>query len=103
MLIREMDAEFIESLQYNQILAFGPTIPPFEYLQNLMEFSESFNAEGNELWEKILGFKYELKSDVNPKLLTEAIDIADQIITEVEKSIIYIFQGPPGTDRKSVV
>lgn len=99
MLIREMDAEFIESLQYNQILAFGPTIPPFEYLQNLMEFSESFNAEGNELWEKILGFKYELKSDVNPKLLTEAIDIADQIITEVEKSIIYIFQGPPGTGK----
>lgn len=99
MLIREMDADFIESLQYNQILAFGPTIPPFEYLQNLMEFSESFNAEGNELWEKILGFKYELKSDVNPKLLTEEIDIADQIITEVEKSIIYVFQGPPGTGK----
>ena len=99
MLIREMDAEFIESLQYNQILAFGPTIPPFEYLQNLMEFSESLNAEGNELWEKILCFKYELKSDVNPKLLTEEIDIADQIITEVEKSIIYVFQGPPGTGK----
>lgn len=99
MLIREMDAEFIESLQYNQILAFGPTIPPFEYLQNLMEFSESFNAEGNELWEKILSFKYLLKSDVNPKLLTEEIDIADQIITEVEKSIIYVFQGPPGTGK----
>lgn len=99
MLIREMDAEFIESLQYNQILAFGPTIPPFEYLQNLMEFSESFKTEGNELWEKILGFKYELIRDVNPKLLTEAIDIADQIITEVEKSIIYIFQGPPGTGK----
>ena len=99
MLIREMDAEFIESLQYNQIFAFGPTIPPFEYLQNLMEFSESLNAEGNELWEKILCFKYELKSDVNPKLLTEEIDIADQIITEVEKSIIYVFQGPPGTGK----
>lgn len=99
MLIREMDADFIESLQYNQILAFGPTIPPFEYLQNLMEFSESFNAEGNDLWEKLLGFKYELKSDVNPKLLTEEIDIADQIITEVEKSIIYVFQGPPGTGK----
>lgn len=99
MLIREMDAEFIESLQYNQILAFGPTIPPFEYLQNLKEFSKSINAEGNELWEKILGFKYELKSDVNPKLLTEEIDIADQITTEVEKSIIYVFQGPPGTGK----
>lgn len=99
MLIREMDSEFIERLQYNQILAFGPTIPPFEYLQNLMEFSESFNTEGNELWEKILSFKYELKSDVNPKLITEEIDIADQIITEVEKSIIYVFQGPPGTGK----
>lgn len=99
MLIREMDAEFIESLQYNQILAFGPTIPPFEYLQNLMEFSESFNSEGNELWEKILSFKYELKSDVNPKLLSEDIDIAEQIIQEVEKSTIYVFQGPPGTGK----
>lgn len=99
MLIREMDAEFIESLQYNQILAFGPTIPPFEYLQNLKDFSESLNEDGNELWEKILGFKYDLKRDVSPKLLTEEIDIADQIIKEVAKSTIYIFQGPPGTGK----
>lgn len=99
MLIREMDAEFIDSLQYNQMLAFGPTIPPFEYLQNLMEFSESFNAEGDELWEKILGFKYELNSDIKPQLLTEEIDVAGQIIKEVEKSKIYVFQGPPGTGK----
>lgn len=99
MLIREMDAEFIESLQYNQILAFGPTIPPFEYLQNLKEFSESFRKDGTELWEKILGFKFHLKSNVSPQLLTEEIDIADQIIKEVEKSTIYVFQGPPGTGK----
>jgi len=99
MLIREMDAEFIESLQYNQILAFGPTIPPFEYLQNLKDFSESLKEDGNEIWEKILGFKYDLKRDVSPKLLTEEIDIADQIIKEVEKSTIYVFQGPPGTGK----
>lgn len=99
MLIREMDAEFIESLQYNQILAFGPTIPPFEYLQNLKEFSEHINPDGNELWEKILGFKFGLKGNVCPKLLTEEIDIADQIIKEVEKSTIYVFQGPPGTGK----
>lgn len=99
MLIREMDAEFIDSLQYNQILAFGPTIPPFEYLQNLKEFSESLKEDGNEIWEKILGFKYGLKRDVSPKLLTEEIDIADEIIKQVEKSIIYVFQGPPGTGK----
>lgn len=99
MLIREMDAEFIESLKYNQILAFGPTIPPFEFLQNLKEFSESFNVDGNELWEKILGFKFSLKNNLNPTLLTEEIDIADQIITEVEQSKVYVFQGPPGTGK----
>ena len=99
MLIREMDAEFIESLEYNQILAFGPTIPPFEYLQNLKEFSESFMEDGDELWEKILGFKFNLKSNVSPSLLSEEIDIADQIIKEVEKSTIYVFQGPPGTGK----
>ena len=99
MLIREMDAEFIENLQYNQILIFGPTIPPFEYLQNLKDFSESLNENGNLLWEKILGFKYDLKNEVSPKLLTEDIDIANEIIQEVEKSKIYIFQGPPGTGK----
>jgi len=99
MLIREMDTDFIESLQYNQILAFGPTIPPFEYLQNLKEFSVNLKEDGSELWEKILGFKFDLRNDICPKLLTEEIDIADQIIKEVEKSIIYVFQGPPGTGK----
>jgi DNA replication ATP-dependent helicase Dna2 len=99
MLIREMDTEFIESLQYNQILAFGPTIPPFEYLQNLKDFSASLNEDGNLLWEKILGFKYDLKNNVNPNLLTEDIDIVNEIIEEVEKSKIYVLQGPPGTGK----
>jgi DNA replication ATP-dependent helicase Dna2 len=99
MLVREMDTEFIESLRYNQLLVFGPTIPPFEYLQNLKEFSRSFREDGSELWEKILGFKFNFKSNVSPQLITEEIDIADQIIKEVEKSIIYIFQGPPGTGK----
>jgi Cdc6-like AAA superfamily ATPase len=99
MLIREMDTEFIESLQYNQILAFGPTIPPFEYLQNLKDFSENYSVDGTELWERILGFKYDLNNDISPKLLTENIDIVNEIIQEVEKSNIYIFQGPPGTGK----
>jgi DNA replication ATP-dependent helicase Dna2 len=99
MLIREMDSDFIENLQYNQILAFGPTIPPFEYLQNLKDFSEGLNVDGTELWEKILGFKYALNIDASPKLLTEDIDIVNDIIEEVEKSSVYVFQGPPGTGK----
>ena len=99
MLIREMDADFIELLQYNQILAFGPTIPPFEYLQNLKEFSESIKEIGDSIWDKILNFQYHLNESRQPKLITEEIDIADAIIREVDKSIVYLLQGPPGTGK----
>jgi len=99
MLIREMDSEFIENVQYNQILAFGPTIPPFEYLQNLKDFSERINLDGTFIWDKILGFNFNLVNERHPKLLIENIDIADTIIKEVDKFNIYIFQGPPGTGK----
>ena len=77
MLIREMDAEFIELLEYNQILAFGPIIPPFEYLQNLKDFSSSISEDDTSIWNRILNFKYEINSARQPELLTEEIDIAD--------------------------
>lgn len=99
MLIREMDIEFIENLQYNQILAFGPTIPPFEYLQNLKDFSENINIEDKSLWSKILSFQYSLNNERQPRLITEEIDIPKSIIEEVNKSNIYLFQGPPGTGK----
>lgn len=98
-LIREMDTEFIENLQYNQILAFGPTIPPFEYLQNLKDFSEGINTDDTSLWNKILSFKYCLNNKIKPHLLTEDIDIANSIIKEINKSTVYLFQGPPGTGK----
>lgn len=49
MLLREIDAEFVENLHHNQILAFGPTIPPFEYLQNLKKFSELIDRDNNSI------------------------------------------------------
>ena len=98
-LLREMDAEFLLNLQYNQILAFGPTIPPFEYLQNLKDFSESFNEIEDTISSKILGFKYSLNNSRQPNLLIEDKDIANSIIEEVDKSIVYVFQGPPGTGK----
>jgi DNA replication ATP-dependent helicase Dna2 len=98
-LLREMDAEFLVNLQYNQILAFGPTIPPFEYLQNLKDFSESFNEIEDTISSKILGFKYILNNSRQPNLLIEDKDIANSIIEDVDKSIVYVFQGPPGTGK----
>lgn len=99
MLVREMEAEFIENLQYNQVIAFGPTLPPYEYLQNLLNFSLAFNNEGDSLWEKILGFKFKQSTSTGPMLLTEEIDIANEIIQDVEESTVYVLEGPPGTGK----
>lgn len=99
MLIRDLEADFIENLEYNQLIAFGPTIPPFEYLKNLMDFSASLNGNGSEIWENLLNFKYSLTSATKPNLLTEDIDIAGAIIDDVEKNNVYVFQGPPGTGK----
>lgn len=99
MLIRDMEIDFIDILQYNQILGFGPTIPPFEYLQNLKEFSESFNENEDSSWNKTLSFRHSIDKMKQPQLLTEETDIANSIIEELEKSTIYLFQGPPGTGK----
>ncbi len=99
MLIREMEIEFLDKLEYNQILGFGPTIPPFEYLQNLKEFSEQTNSSRNTTWSNILEFKYESEADREPHLITEQVDIAQTIIGELNNTDIYLFQGPPGTGK----
>jgi len=99
MLIRDLDSGFVDNLEYNQIIGFGPTIPPFEYLENLKEFSSQLKENSSEIWNKILNFNYALNPEAIPKLLTEEIDIADEIINKVNKFGIYVFQGPPGTGK----
>src|SRR5690625_5146653 len=56
MLIREIDTVFIEEMQYDQILEYGPIIPPFEYLEDLKCYSDSIHEKGNMLWDKHLGY-----------------------------------------------
>jgi DNA replication ATP-dependent helicase Dna2 len=98
-LVREVDIKFIDALQHNQILGLGPTVPPYEYLQNLKEFSESLNDISSLIWNKILSFQYGINKTRVPTLLTEDLDIVNTIIEEVNQSVIYIFQGPPGTGK----
>ena len=99
MLIREMDTEFIKLLKHNQILAFGPVVPPFEYLQNLLDFSKTIDENDPSIWHKILSFKFNLDKNRIPALITEEIDIVNSIIEDLNKSSIYVFQGPPGTGK----
>lgn len=99
MLLRQMDAEFVELLQYNQILSFGPTIPPFEYLMNLKQFSQTFDNDGDTIWSDILNFKYDIDTTRKPELLTEEVDIPRLIIDGLEKTNMFVFQGPPGTGK----
>ena len=98
MILNGLDMRFLESLKFNDLLGFGPTIPPYEYLQNLKLFSQSISPDDN-LWNKLLNFDYQYINDKNPKLLTEEIDIADYVINKVNRDKIFIFQGPPGTGK----
>lgn len=99
MILRGMDSFFIDTLEYNQMLALGPTIPPFEYLQNLKEFSATIRMHGKSVWERILNFKIEISIEHPPQLLTEEIDIAEYVINQTDKIGVFIFQGPPGTGK----
>ena len=99
MILNQMNVEFIESLKYNDILGLGPTIPPFEYLLNLKNFSEKLVSNGTNPWDKILNFSYSYELDRQPELIDERIDIAEFIIDEVNKNKVFIFQGPPGTGK----
>jgi DNA replication ATP-dependent helicase Dna2 len=99
MLIRDMDVDFLEKLENNQILAFGPTIPPFEYLQNLKEFSQHISKDPSSHWAKMLLFDYPSQLDRQPELITEEKDIPQDIINKLNSGDILLFQGPPGTGK----
>jgi len=98
LIINQVDIDFVESLVYNQILGLGPTIPPFDYIVNLIKFSNAIESN-NEIWNKVLNFEY--KFDINriPELVNENIDIAQFIIDETDKYGFFILQGPPGTGK----
>jgi len=98
MIISQVNIEFVEILKINDVLGFGPTIPPFDYLINLLDFSKNIGNEDT-LSDKILNFRYNYLPSRTPKLQMEDIDIAGEIISQTEKSDIYIFQGPPGTGK----
>ncbi len=98
MIISQVNIEFVEILKINDVLGFGPTIPPFDYLTNLLEFSENIGNEDT-VSERILNFKYRYVAHRTPKLLLEDIDIASDIISKTDKSDIYVFEGPPGTGK----
>lgn len=102
MVLHGVEMEFLEILKPNQILAFGPIIPPFEYLYNLKKFSESIGSV-DEIWDKLLQFKLNVVSNREPNLLREDADIVSSIMTDVEKGGLYALQGPPGTGKTYIV
>ncbi|QXP65742.1 AAA domain-containing protein [Polaribacter sp. AHE13PA] len=97
MILNGVDYKFVKTLKLNDVLGFGPTIPPFEYLINLKQFSNDLNKVNP--WDKILNFDYHYSLNREPKLIDESIDIAGYIIKEVNRFGLIVFQGPPGTGK----
>ena len=99
MLVRGMDARFIEDLNTNQVLIFGPTMPPFEYLQNLLSFTRSVQINEDSNWGRLLNDGFYRIKHRRPELLTEEIDIPSFLIREVNSHGVVSLQGPPGTGK----
>ena len=102
MLIRDMDVLFLRELEHNQILGFGPTIPPYEYIENLLNLTRAIPAKftGQRSWFDILFFKHdELIDERMPVLITEESDIPQVVTDSLVESDYFIFQGPPGSGK----
>lgn len=98
LIINQVDINFVASLKHNQIIGLGPKIPPFDYILNLIKFSNAIQ-KNEEPWNKILNFEYTYVQNRIPKIIDESIDIAEYIIKESDKKGIFILQGPPGTGK----
>lgn len=99
LIIRGVDVKFLDLLSFNQILALGPTIPPYEYLENLLKLTKKCPQNINKKWVDILLFNTTLHYNRQPDLVSENINISDKIIQDITDTDVLIFQGPPGTGK----
>lgn len=95
-----IDIEFAKTMAMADkvILAFGPAVPPYEYLTNLMQVVSSPDSNAKNL----LLHDFSNKG-VQSIILENREDITDDILQLNEQEDTIILQGPPGTGKTTVL
>lgn len=90
------EIDFVNNLDENTIVLFGPDKPPTEYLSNLNTFANNSEDEG------ILALSA-VKKTWDPTLVSADNQRARFFINQLELSSNCIIQGPPGTGKTTLI
>lgn len=97
---RGIDVDFGKAMEKSGqvILAFGPAVPPYDYLLNLMKVVTLPDAPSC----TILQHDFE-NNGVKPIIVDNRENIADKVLDLNEKQNPIIIQGPPGTGKTTLL
>lgn len=97
---RGIDIDFAKAMETAEqvILAFGPAVPPYEYLTNLMKVI----SLQDHLSTQILQTDY-IQQETEPIVIDNRDNVTDKILELNEKNDTIIIQGPPGTGKTTLL
>lgn len=93
--INHMSVDFANRIEKNSIIAFGPQIPPLQYLLNLIDIvQDSSYPEA----QNILDYN-EKSNQWNPQKIEAKADFTSLLLNDMKDNNCIVIQGPPGTGK----
>lgn len=81
--------------KYKPIIAFGPQLPPTQYLLNLYNLVKQENA----LAKRVLYFELSEPKCWNPLVIKSADNLTSVVLKDLDNNDFVAIQGPPGTGK----
>ena len=93
--INHMSVDFANRIEKNSIIAFGPQIPPLQYLLNLIDIvQDSSYPEA----QNILDYN-EKSNQWNPQKIEAKADFTSLLLNDMKDNNCIVIQGSPGTGK----
>lgn len=93
--INHLTIDFIKRIEKNTIIAFGPQIPPLQYLLNLIDLVRDSSCAETQ---KILDYE-ETSNQWNPMKIEAKADFTSLMQNDMKENNCIVVQGPPGTGK----
>ena len=93
--IKNLNVDFVQNLERNTIIAFGPKDPPLQYLLNLIDIVRDSTCEETK---QILNYE-DSSNKWSPRKIEAKTDFTSLLISDVHDNKCIVVQGPPGTGK----